>query len=81
MLCPRAPDWRQLHRPSTTLEPLRTQARSHRGYNSTSIAEILPVSSVNGNAMSSPTPGPTTTTLTNAYRELVAQELGASDSD
>jgi len=41
-----------------------------------SLAEILPVASVDGRAMRAPVPGPITTALMEGYRRLVAQELG-----
>jgi branched-chain amino acid aminotransferase len=43
-----------------------------------SIAEILPVRSVDGNAMPAAAPGAATTAITAAYRELVAREAGWS---
>jgi branched-chain amino acid aminotransferase len=41
-----------------------------------SVAEILPVQSVDGNAMRAGAPGPLTSTLTKAYRDLVAAQTG-----
>jgi len=41
-----------------------------------SLAEILPVRSVDGNAMRGGTPGPTTADLARGYRERVAREIG-----
>jgi branched-subunit amino acid aminotransferase/4-amino-4-deoxychorismate lyase len=43
-----------------------------------SLAEILPVRSVDGNEMRDPAPGAATIALTAAYRELVAREIGSS---
>jgi branched-chain amino acid aminotransferase len=43
-----------------------------------SIAEILPVASVDGRALAEPAPGPITAQLSSAYRNLVARELQPS---
>jgi branched-chain amino acid aminotransferase len=40
-----------------------------------SIAEILPVASVDGRALAEPVPGPITAQMSSAYRDLVAREL------
>ena len=44
-----------------------------------SIAEILPVASVDGRPMPAPVPGPKTRALTEGYRRLVAEELGLGE--
>jgi len=41
-----------------------------------SVAEVLPVASVDGHAMAMAAPGPVTARLTEAYRSLVDEELG-----
>ena len=46
-----------------------------------SVAEILPIAFVDGNAIGARAPGTITRALTNAYRSFVAAELGPADSE
>ena len=56
--------------------PLRELYTADECFLTSSLAEILPVRSVDGNAMRGGAPGPTTAYLARGYRERVAREIG-----
>ena len=55
--------------------PLTDLYRADEGFLTSSLAEILPVASIDGHAMRVPVPGPLTRWLTQSYRFLVVDEL------
>jgi branched-chain amino acid aminotransferase len=55
--------------------PLTDLYRADEAFLTSSLAEILPVASIDGNPMAQTAPGPLTRALTEAYRSLVAKEL------
>jgi branched-chain amino acid aminotransferase len=56
--------------------PLTELHTADEAFLTSSLAEILPVAAVDDHTMVAPAPGPITRTLTQAYRSLVASELG-----
>lgn len=61
--------------------PLTDLYAADEAFLTSSLAEILPVASIDGNPMAGCIPGPVTSTLADGYRALAAEELGLHDDD
>jgi len=61
--------------------PLTQLYAADEAFLTSSLAEILPVASTDGNPMAGCIPGPVTSTLAHGYRALVAEELGLTDDE
>jgi len=55
---------------------MRELAQAEECFLTSSVAEVLPVASVDGQALPAPVPGKVTRDLADGYRRLVAEELG-----